>query len=256
MNTQHFDSWEDKLRALAHSFDYPPAPDVSLAVRQRLVGRQARKITRPLRLAWAAVILTLILAGALAIPGVRAQIVEFIQIGVVRIFQIAPTQPSLQPSLQPSPQPTLLPSLLDLAGETTLEDARLRASFPIRLPDYPAGLGQPDHVFLQTGDGQMLVLVWLDPGQPDRVYLSLHIITPGSITLIKFEPKVIEETTVNGQPAIWAEGPYLIKLRSGDYDDRQLVSGNTLIWLDGELTYRLESDLPLAEAVKIAESLK
>jgi hypothetical protein len=35
-----------------------------------------------------------------------------------------------------------------------------------------------------------------------------------------------------------------------------MITGNVLIWTDGALTYRLESDLPLAEARRIAESLR
>jgi hypothetical protein len=34
------------------------------------------------------------------------------------------------------------------------------------------------------------------------------------------------------------------------------VNGNTLIWEDGGTTYRLETDAPLDEALRIAESLR
>ena len=42
----------------------------------------------------------------------------------------------------------------------------------------------------------------------------------------------------------------------GDYNLRRLITGYVLIWRDGDITYRLETDLPLEEAVKIAESLR
>jgi hypothetical protein len=35
-----------------------------------------------------------------------------------------------------------------------------------------------------------------------------------------------------------------------------LIEGHVLIWKEGDITYRLETDLPVEEAVKIAESLK
>jgi hypothetical protein len=35
-----------------------------------------------------------------------------------------------------------------------------------------------------------------------------------------------------------------------------VVEGNILIWEQGGITYRLETNLPLEEAVKIAESLE
>jgi hypothetical protein len=36
----------------------------------------------------------------------------------------------------------------------------------------------------------------------------------------------------------------------------RLVEGHVLIWADGSLTYRLETELPLDEALRIAESLR
>jgi hypothetical protein len=69
---------------------------------------------------------------------------------------------------------------------------------------------------------------------------------------------VVEETTVNGRPALWTEGPYLLQFRRDGHtvtEVQRLVEGHVLIWAEGEITYRLESDLPLEEAVRIAESL-
>ena len=147
-------------------------------------------------------------------------------------------------------------SILDLDGQTTLEEARNKVSFPIRLPTYPTGLGQPDHVILQDHDGSVLILVWTLPEQPDTTHLSLHVIEPGSWTVEKVKPRFIQETTVSGQPAVWAVGPYIVRLLNGDLDIRRLIDGHVLIWVEDGITYRLEIDLPLAEAVRIAESLK
>jgi hypothetical protein len=35
-----------------------------------------------------------------------------------------------------------------------------------------------------------------------------------------------------------------------------LINGHVLIWEEGNITYRLETALPLEEAIKIAESLQ
>jgi hypothetical protein len=67
---------------------------------------------------------------------------------------------------------------------------------------------------------------------------------------------VIQETQVDGVYAIWAQGPYLIQLTSGTYVFRRTVEGNTLIWEEDNITYRLESDLTLEETIRIAESLR
>jgi hypothetical protein len=228
-------------------------------------------------------VIVLLLAILLAVPPVRAQILEFIQVGIVRIFLAQPSATATLPTpvetsaatstaAQPEqllvattkPPPatstpaetiTHLPSLLDLAGETTLAEAQSRLDFPILMPTYPADLGLPERVFLQVKDGQMLVLVWLAPGEPDKVTLSLHIYGSDSIYATKWEPENILETQVNGQSAIWAEGPYIFQLRSGKFDFDRLIEGHVLVWAVDDLTYRLETDRSLDEALKIAESL-
>ena len=102
----------------------------------------------------------------------------------------------------------------------------------------------------------MTILVWLDPQQPDQVKMSLHFIPEGSWAVEKFSPRAIDETRVNGNPAVWALGPYPMMLQNGDMKVWRLVNGHVLIWENGEVTYRLETDLSMEEAVKIAESLE
>jgi hypothetical protein len=142
-----------------------------------------------------------------------------------------------------------------MAGETTLEAAQASLPFLIRLPDYPDDIGAPERVFLQE-NGAMVILVWIDPADPHKARLSLHEIGPGSILVGKFEPHVIQETQVNGRYAVWVQGPYLVQLTNGSIEFRRTVEGNTLIWEENGITYRLESDLSLEETVKTAESLK
>jgi hypothetical protein len=48
----------------------------------------------------------------------------------------------------------------------------------------------------------------------------------------------------------------MLQLSNGEIDLRRMIEGHVLIWADGPITYRLETDLSLDEAVKIAESLK
>jgi hypothetical protein len=150
----------------------------------------------------------------------------------------------------------LIPILERLAGEMTLEEAQQKVGYHILLPSYPEDLGPPDRVFVQDADGDMTVLVWIDPLQPNQVLMSLHIVPPGSWAIDKMNPAIIEETTVNGRRAIWAVGPYPLQFSNGNLDFVRLIDGHVLIWTEGELTYRLETDLGLEEAIKIAESLE
>lgn len=256
--------WEEQLQTVARTFPYPPTPDLASAVQQGLAEQSSRRWatigTPRLRPVWVALLaLLLLLAGLLAVPPVRAALQEWLQIGAVRIWLVPPTAtPILQPET-PNPHPTATPlaSLFDLAGATTLDDAQKKAGFPLRLPSYPATLGRPDGVFYQEIGGPAVILVWLDSAQPARAKLSLHIL--GLHTFAeKGNATRLAQTAVNGQPAFWTEGPYMLVYRRGattDFDIRRLVQGHVLIWTEGELTYRLETAGTMAEAVRIAESL-
>ncbi len=211
---------------------------------------------RTLWLRWVmAIVVIAAAASLLAVPQVRAAVIEALRIGAVRIFRTAPGAGTTEPTGQPAATLVPLSSVLDLAGETTLEDARARVSFPLRLPHYPPGVGVPDAVFVQDVQGPVVVMVWRDESSPAAVRLSLYQIAAGAY-FAKIEPKVIQETKVNGQPAIWAEGPYIMQSRSGNVEFRRLVEGNALIWTAGPVTYRLETRLGLDEARRIAESLR
>ena len=258
--------FEKQLRSLAQGLEYPRTPDIAGSVMTGL--RRAagpRFISR--QLVWSLTIILVIFSSLMLIPPARAAIIEFIQIGVVRIFRTEPTPlappeqdiPSTKVQVTATPVPTsqpLIPILENLAGEMTLEKAQKAVNYPILLPSYPLALGKPDRIFVQEAEGKMTILVWIDPQKPDKVLMSLHLIPPGSWAIDKFDPRLVEETSVNGQRAIWAVGPYPLRLRNNDLQFTRLIDGHVLIWTDGNLTYRLETGLTLKEALKVAESLQ
>jgi hypothetical protein len=264
--------FEAQLRSIAGGMEYPRTPDIAGRVGARLrSSTRSRLISKPFvfaqgrRLAWSLTLVLVLLFNLMLIPPVRAAIVEFIQVGVVRIFRTEPT-PVIQPEQAPpilvpvtaTPGPTprpLIPILEDMAGEVTLEEAQNQASYPILLPSYPHDLDLPDHVFVQDADGAMTILVWVDHEHPEQVRMSLHFLPPGSWAIKKIDPVVIKETQVNDRYAVWTTGPYPIRLDDGDIEFTRMVTGHVLIWDDGNVTYRLETDLPLEEAIQIAESL-
>lgn len=258
---------ENKLRSIANGMEYPRTPNIAGPVTTRL-----RTSTRPRfnskALVWSLTIILVLCSSLMLIPPARAAILEFIQIGVVRIFPKS-VEPTIESSQTPTPgsfeavtatsstqSSSLIPILNQMAGKTTLADAQDKVEFSILLPAYPVDLGEPDYVYVQNADGNMVILVWLDPQQPDKVLMSLHFIPNGSWAVKKVEPTVIEETKVNGDRAIWTTGPYPLILPNGDIQFERLVSGHVLIWAGLDVTYRLETDLSLKEAVKIAESLE
>lgn len=264
--------FETRVQTLAQGFPYPPTPQIAMKVMAKLRARTTQRHLVARRWAWVIGIVIALFAGLMAVPPVRAAVLEFIQIGIVRIF-LPPAETEI-PIIQPpptampgaaipvtaTPGPTassaLIPFLEQIAGETTLEEARQQVEFPIPLPAYPADLGQPDRVFVQDAEGWMIVLVWLDPANPEHVRMSLHLIENSSWAINKFGPTVIQETTVNGVQAIWAVGEYPLIMRNRDIKFTRLIVGHVLIWADEGITYRLETDLSMEEAVRVAESLE
>ncbi len=268
MNELQQERFEKQLISLSKGLDYPRTPDIAGSVMTRLrTSTRPRFTLRARRFAWSLAVILVLFASLMLIPPARAAIIEFIQIGVVRIFRAEPTPlpppnqeiPATMVPVTATPAPTsqpLIPILESLAGEMTLEEAQKAVPYPILLPSYPLDLGQPDRIFVQEAEGKMTILVWIDPQQPDQVLMSLHIVPPGSWAIDKFDPTLVQETTVNGRRAIWAVGPYPLRLRNSDIQITRLIEGHVLIWTNNEMTYRLETDLSLEEAVKIAESLE
>jgi hypothetical protein len=275
--------WEARVRLLASAVRYPPTPDIAGEVSRRLRAGPPPSRARPGRLAAAVALVALLALTLAAVPPVRAALLEALRIGAVRILPAdpgpqlrAPTRPGAIPTPTGAPlglptaaspataPPTSAtpsgsrPAILDLAGRTTLADARERAGFPIRLPSYPPDLGPPDHVHLQNLGGPVVVLVWMDPTAPREPLLSLHYLSAGTYAQ-KSAVEVVRRTRVNGRPAAWTEGPHVLEYLVGGVvapDERRLVDGHTLVWENGERTHRLESRLSLREAVRVAESLR
>jgi hypothetical protein len=246
------------IQQAAREMLYPATPDITAAVVRRIAeekiqGSRLRSVRHFSRrwLATALAIFIVILVALSLVPGVRAQFIEFLQVGPLRIFFTNPT-----PSVIPKETMAAPASLLELAGQTTLSDARNRWDYPIRLPTYPSDLGAPDVVFLQGPVDETLILVWLESNDPNQVYMALQVMAPGDARYSKSAPLTVEETKVNGDEAYWIIGDHLLEMKSGDYELTRLVEGHILAWSDGELTYRLESSFEMEEAVRIAESLR
>jgi len=241
-DVDQLERFAERIQGLAAGFRYPPTPDIAARLRQP----RARSVRRP-RLAWAIAIVLVIAAGLLAVPAVRAAVVEIVQLGAVRIFLGGPTPTPLPPAGHLS--------LSELPGETTLEAARSSVAIPIRLPSYPVDLGPPDRVFMLREFGGVVILVWEDPNYSDLARLALFEIPPGPI-VNKLFPERVQSTSVAGRPAIWSIGDHFVELIMESRQELVLVRGNVLIWSIEGVTYRLETSLSLEEAVRIAESFE
>jgi hypothetical protein len=253
VNEQSLEQWQGRLQETAASFPYPATPDVTGAVRRQLASRPARPISSRLRLAGAIALILLIIGGLMAVPQVRAAVLRIIRAGAITIF-------TSEPAPTVAPDPTVPPAsgefIFELATPITLAEAQDRAKIPLQLPTYPDDLGAPDQVYLQETDSPVaIILVWLEPAQANEVRLSLYHIEVDDFAYK--EAGRIEVARVNGREAFWLEAPHYFRLQNGRYEPWRFVEGGVLIWWTTEgVTYRLESGLPLAEAVRIAESLR
>lgn len=269
--------WEERVRSAANSFPYPITPDIAGDVGRRLTVGSSRRTRGWERLARVTAVVLLLLAGLLAVPPVRAAVLNFLRIGSVEVRRFPPapaartafTEPtaSIGASSTESPAathtaqataavPTATPlrSALDVGGETTLAEARRLLPFAIRLPSYPADLGMPNRVFLLPTGFSSVALVWTDRNDPDEVRYALYEMTE-PIYAEKMAQDV-RQTKVNGRKAAWATGPTLLRIFGPDEESIRWVDENVLIWTEGEITYRLETDGTLQEAIRIAESIR
>ena len=82
------------------------------------------------------------------------------------------------------------------------------------------------------------------------------ILGPGTFPW-KTAPQVLENTFVHEDQALWMEGNHLLFMDTlqGGSQVQLSVSGNVLAWEREGLTYRLEGDLSMEAARRIAESL-
>lgn len=253
---------EERLISFAKNFQYPPTPDLSRSIIDH-VGLKSRQRPRiSLQWVWGIAIIFVLLAGLLTVPPVRAAVMEFFQIGTIRIFFQGPSSTSGPTSSMVEETTTstsaLHPALVRLAGETTLDNALQQTNIPILLPDYPQDIGPPNKVYIQNLGGPAILLVWFKPGQEDTIRLSILLLSPGAFAT-KGLPAGVEYTTVGDQEALWLQGEHQLILEVGNdnYSDiKFFVRGNVLIWERDGITIRLEGEFPLEEARKIAESMR
>jgi hypothetical protein len=237
------EQWEQTVREIARHFPYPPTPN--LAARSRTRHSNSTRLTR-LQLA-IAILVVILLGGTFSVPSVRAGIAEFLQIGSVRIWH-TPPKTTLAPGTNTVP----------LGESVTLAEAQAEVWYPIRLPIYPNGIGSPDEVLLLNPEEDGIQLVW----QSTNDHPELRLTQFGNGFWVNKWGPALEESTpsvkVNGRYATWAPGPHTWNF-IGTGGERFIAvpeGSNVLIWSAGNITYRLESTLPQAEAVQVAESLQ
>ena len=251
--------FEQQLARLRDEVVWPPTPDLASAVAARIAAEPAR----PRRRAWpaaldpralvtsrraaagvAAAVAILVMAATLAAaPGVRARIERWLGIGAVRIERV-----DRLPDAAPSAD-------LGLGERTTLAEARRSA--PVPVPTITA-LGAPDAVYVdrRPRGGSASIVYLARPGLPAatrRIGALLTMLPDGDPGVIK--KLVGSATTVEGVDVDGAIGVFI----SGDVhivEPPNRLAGNTLLWVRGGTTYRLETALGRDAALRLARSVR
>jgi hypothetical protein len=256
MDNNQFSQLSTQLSTVGHRMAYPATPDLAAQF-----SAAPTFSTRPRRLALGLAALLVALVSLIAVPDVRARVLEFLQIGSVRVsldpeIVRGTTEKSVDDLVsmrfKQGPYGTVI-ALPLVRGEVTLAEARNMVDLPIILPSYPADLGEPDHVYVQhVGDEEFAILVWLD--EDERPQIALYILGLNT-RLTKGPPEAIDMLTINENLAALVTGNHVLQF-AGSQHSGILVQAPTLIWQANGVTYRLEADLPLDELVRLAESIK
>jgi len=260
------------LRDLATAVDWPASgaiasdgPDIATRVRVRLQDAPVARARAPWRPARRAIILAL--AALLALAAVAGAV--GLGLPGLRIFQGgSPVSPP--PTLAPSASiPTGPPgSTLGLGRLTTLADLDAAAGRQITLPSDPL-LGPPDAAYVDPLKGDQVALVWAPrPDLPPTLDPGVGLVLMSFDGLIEDEyfgkfidsGAVLEPADVGSMDGYWFSGAPHIFFYEGNGggfvdDDRRWV-GQALVWSDGTTTYRIETSLPEADAIRIATSLE
>ena len=204
----------------------------------------------------AAVVAAVTVTAAVVIPGSRRAIARWLGIAGVRIERV-----DSLPTLPPDPVPADPAWGLGPAVDARTASERTGLGVP-RLPGRDAGT-----VHVVPIDGAPMVVVayarpvaLLSVTRADLVPWAFAKIVDHDTDVQQFTIRTAAGASV---PAVWISGsPHVITIEvtraNGNVDqvtDVIRLAGNTLLWQDGDLLYRLEADVDRATAVGLAATV-
>ncbi len=249
-------------------------------IEQRRAARHHPARPRPprRRRRWSIAVAAVVAAAAttLAIPDARASVADWLGIGNVHVVRVREL-PALTPTTtaltatNPAGPPTNaeLATSLDLRLESDLDAAGKRIGIVAQRPTLP-GLAVPD--LSASGPANVapqIVQVWRASNElaPSKAVPAVAIILSqirADIAGGAFQKLLPPNTSftavrVNGVTAWWITGD-LHELtyftRDGTATEPLRLAGDTLLWFDAGVTYRLESTLGRDRSIAFAESLR
>jgi hypothetical protein len=246
---------EHELREL--QIEWPETPDISGAVAPRLTAPPPRRPWLLARPAWqlAVALLALLIAVAMAIPPARAEVLDWLGFGSVRIERREPVISQFG-------------SGLGLGDATTLEQASRQAGFRVLVP---AELGRPDAVYVRADPttGSRVDLVYRPrPGLPRASTTGAGLLItelrgavfPAIQKTVGAAAK-LERLAVSSDPALFISGAdhgfaYVPEGADMNFEPQRLAGPTLLVdRADGTLI-RVEGRISRERAVEIAESVR
>lgn len=128
---------------------------------------------------------------------------------------------------------------------------------PIALPSHPSDLGLPDSVAIERNPVVLVTCIW-NEADGDEARLVLQMI--GAQTeILKYGVPHAVQVSVNSEMAVWLDTPHTAQIQTTGgraIGLSWLVQSNVLVWIVNGVTYRIETELPLPDALRLAESLQ
>jgi hypothetical protein len=256
-----FDALERDLALLASDVVFPETPSFAFP-EPRQAPKPARKDPDPPASRWwqaglAAAVLLIV--TTVAIPDARHAAADWFNIPGIRI-EVGDREGD------PPATVTSIGGSLLLGQQVTLTDAASRAGFPVLVPGHASMATTPEVYLNEFRSAPVVSLIY--PASADLpaigttgVGMLLMQIDASGDTPIMIVKRASGESspmpvTVNGQSGYWIQGGVLMSDAGDPFWTYLRRSGNVLVWEQDGITYRMESNLPLGEAIAIAESLE
>ena len=228
---------EDQLADLARVVRVPVPEGLEAAVMARVAAVPSRSPWHRWRRWLAGLLLGLVGAGVVASP-VGASIREWF--GLPGVSVTTGDDPVTE-------TPTVPPA----TGDVDLEEAAALVGFT---PVVPEALGAPEHVEVSR-DALVVSLSWTTGQGTVRLDELRGDVDP----LFWKTTTAADRVAVGLHEALWLPTAHRVEVVAADGSERTLPSrlaAPTLLWVDDDLTLRLEGDLDLDEARRIAESVR
>lgn len=244
------DAWEEHILAMGKRFEFPPTPDIATLIENRLhppPKSMMRLITIP-----TALVLMIACIAVLALPDLRAIASDVLRIGGIQLIK----EEHPRESVSPETANDYVDALREIAEPVSLDVIQGELDMDIPLPSFPDDVGPPDTAFLRRADPMMIILVWNDPVAADSIEFSLQFL-PNTIDIRKYYDADPDFVVLRRTYGYWLTQPHLFTLRLSDGTDffERWIEHDVLIWEENDITFRIESDLPLETVIQIAESL-